>query len=215
MYKSKLLKYTWQLVTKRSDSKSFLEEQFKFGELNSWYTHLCSIRGPLKVTGHKEVDDGSADALCGQDEGQGPPETQHLFDSGIALQESKRIPIQHTFKRANLIHYSIISWGGIASCIKQQWRSITFCHVIFLKKALTKPVLQKRKKRQHLPPHRVHWSLGCCRGCYSSNPGRRYWNGPRHPYTGKGSEWVKAPHIQGYCGGEWPRTQSAGKNIHD
>lgn len=56
-----------------------------FGELNPWYTHLCSIRGPLEVTRHKEVDDGSTDALSGQDEGQGPPETQHLFDGGIAL----------------------------------------------------------------------------------------------------------------------------------
>lgn len=69
-----------------------------------------------------------------------------------------------------------------------------------------------KQQRQHLRPHRVHWSLGCCRECYSSNPDRRCWTGPRHPYTGKGLGWVKAPHTPGYCGGEWPRTQSAGKN---
>ena len=54
-------------------------------------THLCGVRGPLEVAGHKEVDDGSADALSGQDEGQGPPETQHLFDGGIALQGSRHV----------------------------------------------------------------------------------------------------------------------------
>lgn len=51
-------------------------------------THLGGVGGPLQVTRHKEVDDGSADALGGQDEGQGPPEAQHLFDGGVALKAS-------------------------------------------------------------------------------------------------------------------------------
>lgn len=50
-------------------------------------THLCGVRGALQVTGHEEVDDGSADALSGQDESQRPPEAQHLLDGGVALQE--------------------------------------------------------------------------------------------------------------------------------
>lgn len=52
--------------------------------------HLCSITGPLEVTRHEEVDDGSTDTLSGQDEGQRPPETQHLFDGGVTLREPKQ-----------------------------------------------------------------------------------------------------------------------------
>lgn len=57
-------------------------------------SHLCRITGPLEVARHKEVDDGSTDALSGQDEGQGPPKTQHLFDGGIALQGPRQTRVR-------------------------------------------------------------------------------------------------------------------------
>lgn len=57
---------------------------------NGWASNLCSIRGPLKVPGHEEVDDGSTDALRGQDERQRPPEAQHLFNSGVTLRRTRQ-----------------------------------------------------------------------------------------------------------------------------
>ena len=47
--------------------------------------HLGGSNASLQVSGDEEVDDRSADPLGGQDEGQGPPEAQHLLDGGVAL----------------------------------------------------------------------------------------------------------------------------------
>lgn len=57
--------------------------------LSSLQSHLSSCAAPLEVPGHKEVDNGPADPLGSQDEGQRPPETQHLPDGDISLQRSK------------------------------------------------------------------------------------------------------------------------------
>lgn len=47
--------------------------------------YLCSSRAAAKVPGHKEVDNGPTDSLCGQDQSQGPPEAQHLSYGCVTL----------------------------------------------------------------------------------------------------------------------------------
>lgn len=48
-------------------------------------SYLCSSRAASEVPGHKEVDNGPTDSLCGQDQSQRPPEAQHLPYGRIAL----------------------------------------------------------------------------------------------------------------------------------
>lgn len=57
-------------------------------EITSSYLRSC--RAAAKVAGDKEVDDGPADPLSGQDERQGPPETQHLPDGRVSLRREHR-----------------------------------------------------------------------------------------------------------------------------
>lgn len=73
------------------------------------------------------------------------------------------------------------------------------------------PSCWKRKIGQHVPPHQAHWIPVCCRECCSSNRSQRWWTGPKPPCRAKGSGWVEAPHIPGYCAGKRPQTQSAAK----
>lgn len=49
-------------------------------------TCLCCRRTPFEVAGDEQVHDWSADTLGGQNQGQGPPEAQHLPDGGVSLE---------------------------------------------------------------------------------------------------------------------------------
>lgn len=84
--------------------------------------YLCSCRTATKVPRDKEVDDRPADSLRRQNEGQRPPEAQHLPYGGVSLRQETENEVRYMLEAEQ--EKTTIQSQGCSLCCQQRVKSL-------------------------------------------------------------------------------------------